>query len=239
VTVNITFHNATSGLGSNNPNRTSYSYTSYRAALVTHSTTADDAVALAHLAAGPNNPADGTANVWVCNPLARALGLAVAGGTDDTIDLNTGICFLNHNSPQSGLYDLYAVACHEMDEALGSISGINFLSGPAAADMFRYNGTSHTYDTNTGHHAYFSIDGGNTNIVEWNQSGRTSGDWGDWIVHNPPQVQDWEGTPGVKIDMGSSELRLLDVVGYNVVPAPTTASVLALGMLSALRRRRS
>jgi uncharacterized protein (TIGR03382 family) len=103
--------------------------------------------------------------------------------------------------------------------------------------MFRYNGTSHTYDTVTSHHAYFSIDGGVTNIVEWNQFNRTTGDWGDWIVHTPPQVQDWEGTPGVKIDMGPSELRLLDVIGYNV-PGPGTASLVGLGAGALVRRRR-
>ena len=129
-----------------------------------------------------------------------------------------------------------------MDEALGTPSGFSFGGTPWSADMFRYdqNG-SRTYTTDTSGHAYLSLDG-TTDIVEYNQFGRNNGgDWGDWIDQRPPQVQDWVGDPGVSIDMGNSELTLLDVVGYDRIPLDTRAGELCgtwLGRFGSFGRRR-
>ncbi len=81
-----------------------------------------------------------------------------------------------------GKYDLQGVVEHELDEVLGLGSALNIpvnfprLSRPQ--DLFRYsaNGTP-SYDVNAAS-SYFSIDGGATNLVNFNQNG--GGDYGDW-----------------------------------------------------------
>lgn len=239
ITVNITFKKG-GGLGSSSTGFVGVTYSNFRSALVTDSSTVDDALALSHLPTQTNDPVTNSqTTVFISRANAKALGFSVGAGNDSTITLNTDICNLVHGvNSNSGFYDLYAVACHEIDEALGTVAFVG-NSAPSSADMFRYDGSGNrNWDTSTSHRAYFSIDG-TTNIVEYNQLNRSGGDWGDWIHHSTPQVQDFSGSPGVTIDMGASETRLLDVVGYNyVVPEPASMAVLGFGVLGLVRRRR-
>lgn len=241
ITVNITYHNTTSGLGSNNPATITETYTDFRNALAADSSTADDATALAHLGAGATNPVTGTSTVVLTRPNARALGFSTPSGSDDTVNLNCSICNLTHGvNANPNFYDLYAVACHETDECLGTPCGLDLTNTAWAADMFRYNGSgARTFTTNTSTHAFFSLDG-TTNIVEYNQFQWGGGDHGDWVHHATPQVQDWSGSPGVTVDMGPSEFRLLDGIGYNFAPAPepSTWAMFGFGSLVLLRRRK-
>lgn len=240
--INISFGNMGSGLGQSNTSYFHLNYSDYLAALNSHKMSADDTAALAQIASKPFTT---STQVWVTTALAETLGLATFTGTDSSISLNLGLCFTGHTTPVAGQFDLYSVAAHELDEALGTSSGVDSTiggnGGPFAADVFRYDGAGNRSFTNdTTKHAWFSIDG-TTNIVEYNQFGRTTGDWGDWVIHNPGQTQDWAGTPGVVISPGASEFRLLDVVGYNTkaVPEPSTFAALGLGALAVLRRRRA
>jgi hypothetical protein len=240
--INISFGNMGSGLGQSNTSYFQWNYSDYLAALTAHKMSADDTAALAQIAA---DPFTASTKVWVTTALSETLGLTTYAGTDSTISLNLGLCFTGHTTPEAGKYDLYSVAAHELDEALGTSSGVDSTiggnGGPFAADVFRYDGSGgRSFTNDTTQHAWFSIDG-TTNLVEYNQFGRTTGDWGDWVIHNPGQTQDWAGTPGVVISPGSNEFRLLDVVGYNTtaVPEPGTFAALGLGALVVLRRRRS
>ena len=246
ITVEITFKVANTGLGSSSTGFIFDTYSNFRTQLGADASTPDDATALSFLATGAVNPVTGGANVAISRANAKALGYSIGAGVDGTITLNNTICNLVHGTnTNASFYDFYAVTCHEIDEVLGTISlaGDPFGSGRTnGADLFRYNGAGvRTWDTASTHAAFFSIDGGTTNIVEYNALGRTGGDWGDWIHHNgAPQVQDFSGTPGVTVDMGPSEIRLLDVVGYNrvVVPEPASIVVLGLGAVALLRRRK-
>ncbi len=76
VTVTITFQKMASGLGYSTRYYQTFLYSDYRAALVSHATTADDAAALAHLPAGSANPVNNNQNVKLDLPLARALGFS-------------------------------------------------------------------------------------------------------------------------------------------------------------------
>ena len=169
ITVEITFQKG-GGLGSSNTGFIFDTYSNFRNLLGADASTADDTLAMAHLASGAVNPVSGGAEVAISRANAKALGYTIGAGTDGTISLNTDICNLVHGTnTNSSFYDLYAVTCHEIDEVLGTISlcGDPFGSGRASsADMYRYNGGARTWDTNNGHAAFFSIDGTN-NIVEY------------------------------------------------------------------------
>lgn len=244
ITVEITFQKMNSGLGQSTTGIFRPSYVVYRSALVADASTANDFIALAHLPNQVNDPVTNAhANMILARANARALGGTTTPGTDGTVYVNTSICNLDRSSIDPNKYDLYAVTCHEIDEVLGMGSWIDGqIIGDAAVramDLFRYDANGNrSFTNNTSSHAFFSLDG-TTDIVEFNQS--AVGDWGDWIHHSTPQVQDFSGTKGVPYDMGPSEIAALDAIGYNAVPEPATYACFGMGVLSLWRisRRRT
>ena len=235
ITVNITFQEGGGLGGSSGKSVYSINYTDYRAALVSHATTADDTSAIASLPVQTNDPVNNNPKINVPSPLAYALGFNVtAPASDGTITLNTASCNLDRTSTQdSTKYDLQAVASHEIDEILGfgsSIGGPSVTNGdpvPTGSilpdDLFRYDQNGNrTFDTQLATQAYFSIDGGKTDLARFNQIG--GGDWGDWfspsVVPPPnptPQIQSAFGTAGATPNLGV-ELRRLDVLGFTLNP---------------------
>lgn len=228
VTVHITFQEMNSGLGGSSTLTETFSYVSYRSALVSHATTIDDATALAHMPVGAVNPVNFNFSVNVKLALARALGLTTdTGSPDSTISLNTSICNLSPAQTDSNKYSLFAVVSHEIDEALGLDSTLNGLTngaptpaGPVAPeDLFRYdqNG-ARSFTAALGARAYFSIDG-TALLARFNQT--QGGDFSDWYSPGgqTPQVQDAFQTPGAAPVLGV-ELRVLDAIGYTRPPSP-------------------
>ena len=119
ITVNINFDNANTGLGSSSTGFVSDTWANFRAALAADGTTADDTLALSFLPGGTTNPVTGVTNVAFSRANAKALGYSIGAGADSSINLNTSICNLVHGvNTNAGFYDLYAVACHEIDEAI-------------------------------------------------------------------------------------------------------------------------
>jgi len=235
ITVNITFSNMNSGLGASNTDFYQDTYSDYLAHLT--ATASSDAIDTAALAKLTSNPYTG-ATVDFSSANGRAVGLDTPAGEDGHVYLNTGLCFTTHNSPVGGKYDLYSITAHEVDEVLGTSSGVG--GDFQDTDLFRYDGSGNrSFTSSQSVHAYFSVDG-TTSIDEYNQYNRTNGDYGDWIVHNPSQVQDWRGTTGETINPGPGEIGLLDAIGYNMqaVPEPAPIAVFGLGMVALLIRRR-
>jgi hypothetical protein len=250
ITVSIRFQKTAVGLGGSSTYYRTLSYSSYRSALAADVSTASDATALAGLSSGPNNPVNGNANINVTTANLRALGIIASppsGQPDSTISLNTSIMNLSRASINPGLYDLFAVVSHEIDEALGFGSSLNGLANGAAApsgavwglDLYRYDQSGlRSFNTTLASQAYFSLDG-TTHLARFNQT--APGDFSDWfsIGAHTPQVQDAYGTPGAIPNLGNGELTGLDVLGYNLlaVPEPSAITLAGLGVLTLIISR--
>ncbi len=262
ITVNIDFQAVTRGLGSNVTSGSPLSYSQYLSDLHNQQTlSASDRSALASLPAGPNDPVPGNTSqkVNLSSSLLRALGEPagnIGGGFDGTIFLNLDLMMLpgNTSAQNAGLYSAQYVVAHEMDEVLGSGGGgsnLNYASNypdglaldpVGTLDLYRYTADGvRSYTTSTSVRPYFSIDGGKTKLVYFNQN--TTGDYGDW--YGTTQVQNAFGIPGKLLYLGTNELTALDVVGWNLAPAeipePSTLAIFggALGLILLARKRRA
>ena len=225
TTVTITFSEMSSGLGQNISYYNTISYTSFRSALVSHGTSANDATALTSVPNQSTNPVNGNASVNLTLPNLRTLGFTgssynpPAGQTDSTISLNTSLMNLTRSSINPSKYDLMAVASHEIDEVLGFGSALNGLSNGAPApttaiwalDLFRYDQTQtnvRSFNTTQSSPAYFALTGTSAPLARFNQT--AGGDFSDWYSPGgqTPQVQDAFGTPGSTPNLSPRRARL-------------------------------
>jgi hypothetical protein len=189
-------------------------------------------------------------------PLAVALQLAPTEYLTDftpQVWLNTPIMNLMRAGDQyPDRYDLQAAAEHELAEVLGIGGGGSSASDvlgdrlPFDLDLFRYNAPGSrvfhgSYPPSGNGIAYFSIDGGVTNIINFNGT-YSDGDGGDWFPADGLEyVQNFNGTgvgPHSQVDLALPELTALDIVGWDLaVPEPSTAVLFCLGGLCMAARR--
>ena len=229
---------------------------------------ANDVAALASLAANPVAPgttiALGGANLLAIGDTANGNSLINGnGGLAGTVALNFNVLDTARSNPEpTTQYDLLSTVTHEVDEVLGiggagstlaqGQSGQPAATDLGATDLFRYSAVGvRTHTIAATGPAYFSINGGVTNLVNFNQApGGDFGDWGDGKLppdsqgNTPAQVQDaFGGTANeASPDIGRNELTALDVVGYNLTPAgmvldglvpvpePSTCAMMLLGL---------
>lgn len=268
VTVQIGFFNMpnSQGLGQSLTFQYGVSYANLRAAMIADAKTADDATAIATLpAASPF-----TGNFTMKSAQGRALGFNTPAATGIAEDANCmvtnaattaldsciGIAggLTTTTPPTAGQYSFLSVLEHEVDEALGMGSGLRGTNsaGNSVEDLFRYsaNGVrSHSAvgcTSQYGDLAYFSFDGGATNLARYNNC-NNGGDYGDW-AEPTDQVQNAFGTTGGNafLSSTSTEVRALDVVGWDritntsTVPEPSTIVLLTAGLavVGGMARRR-
>src|SRR5215831_9749913 len=159
-------------------------------------------------------------------PAMFADGTVGPGGPYD------GIVTLNSSAPlqftrptSAGSFDAQRATEHEMDELIGLGSklghtGIDFRP----QDLFSWSSAGLRNITSSGTR-YFSINGGVTNIVNFNQD--PGGDFGDWLSTDCPQanpyVQNAFACTGQYSDISatSPEGINLDVIGYDFASTPT------------------
>jgi hypothetical protein len=223
LTIGIKFQNMATGVGMSNTLTQTVDYFSYRSALGDHATTADDFSVLSSLPLQGSSPVNGSDFVTLTIPNAKVLGLFDGfSAIDSTISLHMSVMNITRPPGNPTLYDLKAVVQHEIDEALGTLSGVGG-SLPFSADHSRFGGPGvFSFSTSSSASAYFSVDGGVTRLVDYNQSG--IGDYGDWALGPFARVQDFQATPGATPNLGV-ELRLLDVIGFSFVSVPEPGSL--------------
>ena len=176
-------------------------WNSYISALTADAKTANDTTANATL---PANAL--TTNVDTSSANGRAIGLntpgimtstgGVGGGTfDGIVTLNSGQPFQFTRPPTAGNFDALRSTEHEIDEVLGLGSFINSgFTDLRPQDLFSWSSAGTRNLTATGIR-YFSINGGSTNIVGFNQI--SGGDFGDWVSPSCPQSNPYVRFPSV------------------------------------------
>lgn len=220
-------------LGESESNIESVSYTALVAALrASASTDATDASMLASLPA--TSPVSGT--YWVTTAQAKALGLAAANGTglDGAIGFGAAseFTFGDTNSTgtvAAGTYDFFATAVHEITETMGRLllvgSSIGGSAGYSLLDLAHFS-SSGTRDFTQSTPGYFSINGGATNLGNFNTI--AGGDAGDWASSVTDNSFDAYATPGVLEPVTANDLTVMDAIGWNLTgsaasPPPPSA----------------
>jgi hypothetical protein len=204
----------------------SYTYAQLRNSLITHSKSADDAVAVATLPV--NSPVSGT--YWATRADAKALGLLGAStSVDGYVGFASGNLFNYNNSKGvTGQYDFYGVVAHEISEVMGRslLVGGTIGSTPNGyypLDLFHYSafGVRDFVGTRPG---YFSFDNGVTDLNDFNTN--PGGDFGDWAANAGNDAFLAFSHSGVINSVSQTDLRELDVIGWDraVARAPVTAS---------------
>ena len=157
---------------------------------------------------------------YVADAELAALGLSryiTPPGTtiDGYVGLSTIEPFTYPPSPRdvSGEYDAIGVLEHEISEDMGRVANYGF-NNYSALSLFRYISDG-TLATTGNESAYFSIDGGNTNLAEFN-NGSNGGDPGDWASSVGDDSYDAFGTIGVANTVSATDLTVMNVLGYTL-----------------------
>ena len=219
--------------------------------------------AVANLASG-NKPGTGGSVIMTSTDGRIALGVArdtpcfssnstyVSGCNqpyDGVVTISTSYALNYGSTAVAGQYSAVDIVEHEVNEILGGGgqgSVLNAIADNIAAyqndvgvlDLYRYlaPGVS-SFSTAGSASGYFSIDGGQTNIVFFNQN--SSGDYGDFNTSD--NVQSAFSGPGIlaTYDTTSPEFAMLESIGYAGVPEPGSLSLVSVGLASLgwLRRR--
>jgi len=173
-----------------------------------------------------------SANIVASSANGRAVGgdtppipyPGLGGPYDGIITLSSAMPFHFTRPTSSGNYDAQRSTEHEIDEVMGLGSSLGHSgNGLRPQDVFSWSSPGVRNHTSSGTR-YFSINGGNTNIVNFNQN--PPGDFGDWLSTACPQahpyVQNAMGCTGQSSDVTSTspEGVNLDVIGYDLVNGP-------------------
>jgi len=169
--------------------------------------------------------ADGRALGFNTPPAMFANGNVGAGGPYDGIVTLNSLAPYQFTRPNNGnTLDAQRSTQHEMDEVIGLGSHLSsHNSNLRPQDLFSWSSPG-VRNVSTSGMRYFSINGGVTNIVNFNQN--PNQDLGDWISPSCPQphpyVQNAIGCVGQSSDISatSPEGINLDVVGYDLQGSP-------------------
>jgi hypothetical protein len=198
------------------------SYAQLKAALTANATSVADQTMLGNMPAV--DPTNG-GSFYITAAQQKAWGLLPATGTE--IDGNIGFSateswtFDPNNRSAAGSYDFIGDAEAEITHALGRFPGLQ-LSAPgwyAPMDLMRYAAPGVNAFT-VGAPAYFSMNGGATNLDAFN----TTGDASDWA----PSVRSdafGDGYTGQTMVMTQTDQTLLDALGYTVAGSTTPTPV--------------
>jgi hypothetical protein len=159
----------------------------------------------------------------------------VAPPSDGTFTFGAGFnyTFDPNNRAVSGAYDFIGVATHEISEIMGRIPGLgtSIAGHPSYMpfDLFRYSGAG-TLNMTAGNSIYFSIDGGATNLKDFNFPNGGGSDPQDWKSVTNDAFNAFASS-GVQNDLTTVDVRAMDVIGYDLTPAPLPSTLVMSSIL--------
>jgi len=149
---------------------------------------------------------------------AKALGLLADNGSlDGYVGFNSSSPFNYAGTAVAGSYDFVATVEHEITEVMGRLSLLN-AGHFSALDLFRYSGPG-VHDFNPAQSAYFSTDGGQTNLDNFNTN--PGGDFGDWAGSAGNDAFLAFMNPGVIGTFSPADIQEMHALGYTS-PSTTT-----------------
>ncbi len=144
-----------------------------------------------------------------------------------------------------GDYDFTSALEHEISEIMGRQSLMSQSSswGYGTYDLFRYstagvrNFNPATNADGTATSAYFSIDNGTTDLMNFNDV--TGGDIHDWAGENHDSYDAFGPTDDAE-PVSAVDLQAMNAIGWtaSAVPEPTSVGLLSFGAVGLLVRRR-
>src|SRR4029077_15010195 len=160
----------------------------------------------------------------------KALGLTGANTSLDgwvgiasnaTVQQETGGSWSFSPTAVPGANQYYIVGAieHEISEIMGRVSYLSNGGDYGVMDLYRY-AAAGVRQAGTGGPAYFSIDGGRTNLDNWNNARLAAGDLGDWAAGAGADAFLNASPPGQINGLTGTVLTLMDALGWGSTAAP-------------------
>jgi hypothetical protein len=164
----------------------------------------------------------------------KALGLLGASNSldgwvgvasDATVTQQTGgsWSFSPTAVPGPTQYYLVGVLEHEITEVMGRSSYLDEPGRYGVMDLYRFAAPG-VHQTGTGSPAYFSLDGGTTNLATFNNSQLAAGDLGDWAASVGADAF-LNALPAGQIDgLSTADITLMQALGWTGSASPSPLS---------------
>jgi hypothetical protein len=195
---------------------TPFTYDQVLAALRADATSAADLTSIASLAAETFN-----GMVYISSAEEKALGLTIntpGGSTDGAVGFSAPpntftYNFDPNNRAVAGEADFVGIAEHELAHAMGRFSPLAEAGFPfySILDLFRFSAPG-ARELTGGQPAYFSIDGGATNLDNFD----TTSDFADWNGSNGPDSYNAIYSIGVEDSVTATDVTEMNILGFTL-----------------------